>query len=259
MTNRSDRDTIGLTAAAERLGVHYQTAYKWVRDGTLPAVRVGRTYEVDTTDVDDLAERRATPTAPPRRRPHLDRAAARVLAALVAGDEHHARAMVRRLAAEGVPATRIAERLVAPALREIGEAWHRGEVSVPVEHRATAIAERMLADVMPNPRGRRRGTAVVAGLPGDRHGLPSLMAAVALRDDRWHVEHVGTDVPEHELRRFVDHVGAALVVLTAVMDVAAAEAMAERLRAGGDRRVLVGGPGETLDDLVVQARDQRAS
>jgi excisionase family DNA binding protein/PAS domain S-box-containing protein len=37
---------VNLKQAAARLGVHYQTAYRWVRSGDLAAVRVGPRYEV---------------------------------------------------------------------------------------------------------------------------------------------------------------------------------------------------------------------
>jgi excisionase family DNA binding protein/PAS domain S-box-containing protein len=37
---------VNLKQAAARLGVHYQTAYRWVRSGDLAAVRVGARYEV---------------------------------------------------------------------------------------------------------------------------------------------------------------------------------------------------------------------
>jgi PAS domain S-box/DNA binding domain, excisionase family len=37
---------VNLKEAAQRLGVHYQTAYQWVRAGQLVAVRVGGRYEV---------------------------------------------------------------------------------------------------------------------------------------------------------------------------------------------------------------------
>jgi excisionase family DNA binding protein len=35
---------VDLQTAAARLGVHYQTAYRWVRDGSLPAMKRGTTY-----------------------------------------------------------------------------------------------------------------------------------------------------------------------------------------------------------------------
>ena len=53
-----------LRDAAEMLGVHYQTAYAWVRQGVLPARKTGRGYEVSEGDVSALAARRASGTAP---------------------------------------------------------------------------------------------------------------------------------------------------------------------------------------------------
>ena len=53
-----------LREAADALGVHYQTAYGWVRQGTLPARKTGRGYEVLDSDVLALAERRASGAAP---------------------------------------------------------------------------------------------------------------------------------------------------------------------------------------------------
>ena len=40
-----------LREAAGALGVHYQTAYAWVRQGVLPARKVGRGYAVSEGDV----------------------------------------------------------------------------------------------------------------------------------------------------------------------------------------------------------------
>ena len=56
MTGGSEGETITLQEAADRLGVHYQTAYKWVRDGTLAAEQVGRSYRLTTAEVDRWAD-----------------------------------------------------------------------------------------------------------------------------------------------------------------------------------------------------------
>ena len=45
---------MNLKAAANRLGVHDQTAYKWVRSGELIAVRVGSRYEVSEAAIERL-------------------------------------------------------------------------------------------------------------------------------------------------------------------------------------------------------------
>ena len=56
-----------LRDAADTLGVHYQTAYGWVRQGTLPARKTPRGYEVSEGDVRDLMARRAAGVSRRRR------------------------------------------------------------------------------------------------------------------------------------------------------------------------------------------------
>src|SRR3954454_13821025 len=66
---------MNLKQAARRLGVHYQTAYRWVRAGRLAAVRVGNGYDVSEHAIEQLlaeneAMRRdyhASPRNPARR------------------------------------------------------------------------------------------------------------------------------------------------------------------------------------------------
>src|SRR6185437_9638794 len=53
-----------LRDAAEVLGVHYQTAYAWVRQGLLPARKTGRGYDVSESDVSALVARRAAAADP---------------------------------------------------------------------------------------------------------------------------------------------------------------------------------------------------
>jgi excisionase family DNA binding protein len=58
---------MNLKEAARRLGVHYQTAYRWVRSGELVAVRIGSRYEISDAAIERLrAQRRALGT------PHIE-------------------------------------------------------------------------------------------------------------------------------------------------------------------------------------------
>jgi methanogenic corrinoid protein MtbC1 len=146
--------------------------------------------------------------------------------------------------------------VIVPALRGIGEGWQAGGLDISSEHRASAIVERILGECYPNPRGRRRGTAVVAALSGDRHALPTTLAAIALRDDNWSVHHLGADLPADELTRFCRQEDVDLVVLTvtvAKLRQAATRAAAELEGLG--LRVLVGAPGRSLGELQRLARD----
>jgi methanogenic corrinoid protein MtbC1 len=96
---------------------------------------------------------------------------------------------------------------------------------------------------------------VVAALAGDRHSLPTAMAAAALRDDNWHVHHVGADVPGADLIGFIDAQPVDLVVLTVTVPGVrpAVDRLVAELEAAG-RRVLVGAAGARLDSLQRLAR-----
>ncbi len=122
--------------------------------------------------------------------------------ALGDGDERTARRLASSLLADGVLLTTVTTELLVPALTHIGSEWHAGRLPIWVEHRASAIVQRILGEHDPNPRGRRRGTAMVAALSGDHHGLPTSMAAAALREDNWKVQHLGADMPADELVTF---------------------------------------------------------
>ena len=51
MTN-PNAGLVTLHEAAERLGVHYMTAYRRVRMGILPARKIGGTWWIDPADLD---------------------------------------------------------------------------------------------------------------------------------------------------------------------------------------------------------------
>ena len=248
-----------LRDAAEALGVHYQTAYGWVRQGTLPARKTPRGYEVSESDVRGLLARREAGAEPPREIQVRDWAAQadRLYAALVAGDEPRARRDFERLAA-GIPLAGLCDQVVAPALRRVGTDWATGELSIAAEHRATAICERLIAARVAQPRGRPRGVAVTATPPGERHALPAMMAAACLREDHWQVHHLAADLPAAEVISLAGDTGASLVVLSSATAGAArlaareAREISERLPAA---RVLAGRPGDPLSKLRELARD----
>ena len=246
-----------LDEAAARLGVHYQTAYRWLRQGTLRAVKVRGAYDVAEAEVARLVRARDAPAPPPERAEirSWTAQARRLAAAVLAGDERTARTLATTLSARGVPAADIADLLVAPVMAEVGQRWADGAIGIATEHRATAICERLVALLTPLPRGRPRGTAVVATPAGDVHSLPGAMAAAALRDDRWQVHHLGAGVPPEGIVELVRSVDASLVVLSVTMPrrVVSTRAIAAELEPDG-RRVLVGAPGAQLRDLVAAAR-----
>ncbi len=254
----SSEDEIGLDEVATRAGVHYQTAYRWLRSGQLPAVKVGSTYVVTTSDLDAFLLRRRQPVKVASSCPsteRLDRQRRAMQDALLTGDETAVQKIVRTLITEGASVTQLIEDVLVPPLAEIGSRWRSGELSIYVEHRATPIVARILGEVSPNPRGRRRGRAMVAALAGDLHSLPTAMATASLREDNWHVDHLGADMPLSELEAFAtDHVVDLAVISVTTENAGLLRETTATLRDRLGISTLIGHPTATLQDLRMQAR-----
>lgn len=237
--------------------MHYQTAYRWVRSGTLHAVKIGSAYDITDHEVDRVAAERSRPVPAPRTT--LVRSWAvqqeRLHRMLVDGDELGSRQLVERLHEGGIGPVDLCDELFAPVLLLIGQEWAEGGVSVAVEHRASAICERILGRLSVHPRGRPRGTAVVCTPPGEEHSLPAAMAALSLRADRWQVHHLGTQVPAAELTSLLGAVKADLLVLSLCNpDLHGAADPTVAAAAAAGVKVLVGRPGSTLRQLREMAR-----
>lgn len=184
-----------LHEAAEQLGVHYMTAYRYVRLGLLPAVKVGGSWQVTA---DDLASFRAAEAAPAQ--PGVRRRApwaARLEARLIAGDGRGAWGVIEAAQAAGTELDEIYVDVIAPAMHSIGARWAAGELDVSVEHRATGIAFRLIGRLGPRfaRRGRTRGAVLLGAPVGERHSLPIALLADLLRGEGWEVSDLGVDLP----------------------------------------------------------------
>ena len=247
---------VELRVAAAELGVHYQTAYRWVRSGRLPATMVAGKYSVSRSDLVEFAQRRAIPTPvslPSAQR--LDGQAERMYQALRTGDDPSARQIARRLINDGTPVKDLIVQVLSPPMRKLGQSWHDGQISIWVEHRASAIVERILGELTPTPRGRRRGTVMVAAVSGDLHALPTSMAAAALRADNWNVEHLGANMPPDELVDFCASHNITVAVLSVTnSDVEPLAQRAATALRNSATPVVIGGSGRTIDELLAEVR-----
>ena len=97
---------------------------------------------------------------------------------------------------------------------------------------------------------------MVAAVSGDHHSLPTAMATAALREDNWHVEHLGADMPVEELVSFADTHDIDLAVLSATTTRRGQLAEEARQAISGTLGIpaLVGRPGASLQELQAEAR-----
>ena len=85
--------------------------------------------------------------------------------------------------------------VVLPLLREIGERWERGEITIAQEHFASSLIRGRLMSL---GRGWGRGSgrhALLAAPSGEQHDLGLVVLALVLRDRGWRVTFLGADTP----------------------------------------------------------------
>lgn len=215
--------TVSLHEAARRLKVHYMTVYRYVRSGRLPARQEEGEWKVLVSDIRDFSAAKKQRPAAATRAKHGGRAAAdwtgRFEHCLIAGDELGAEHLLDEALASGHDLFSLYLEVVAPALVAIGARWQRGDLQIHEEHRASTIVARLFARVSARfaHRGPSRGTIVIGGPSGERHGLALTMVADLLRSRGWDVSDIGTDVPAEafaEAVRGVDQLRAVCVGVT---------------------------------------------
>ena len=269
----SEAGQITLQEAARRLGVHYMTAYRYVRTGSLPARQCGARWMVDKADVD--AMRTPQPAGRPaaaRRGSGPGRARKQLMSRLVAGDEAGAWTTLQSVLAGGADPAAVYVDLLAPVLQMIGDAWEANELQVAGEHRASAVATRLVGRLGPlfARRGRPRGTVVMGIAPGDRHGLPCAMLADVVRSDGFQVLDLGADTPVESFVESACDASRLVAVMIGATLTDMADSIATTVKAlkgaGVTAPVLVGGAavrtGEAAEGLGADAwtgRDARAA
>ncbi len=251
-----------LESAARALGVHYQTAYRWVRTGLLPAVKADQGYRLDPRDVEALAAARRAPRplSYTGRRRDWDRLREQLYEALLAGDETAARRVFERVRLGRVPLLEQCGELLTPTMERLADAWAGGELSAARLRLAIGIAERVLALAIGWVPAGSRGLALVAPSEGDRHRLGGLMIAAVLRDAGWAVCRLGA-IPAAEVVAVARRTRPAVAVVAVgeTSGLEAAGALQARLQTETGIPVLIGGPRQDLaaladDSLTIAVR-----
>jgi len=247
---------------ARRTGVATELLRAWERRyGLLTPTRTASGYRLySTEDVDRVGRMRqllgsglsaaeaarqalSEPSSPPRDENAPAAAAADLRAALERLDDAAAHTAFDQLLADySTPA--VLDGVVLPLLRELGEGWERGEISIAQEHFASNLLRGRLLGLA---RGWDRGSgprAVLACPSGERHDLGLVIFGLALREHGWRITFLGADSPPETVVDTVRRIVPAVVVF-AVADPARLEGVEGVAAALADQSttVWVGGAG----------------
>lgn len=159
------------------------------------------------------------------------------------------------------------ERVLAPALVEIGELWQLGELSTGGEHLVTQAVRARLLGALSGPQGRGGRHVLCATIAGDEHDVGLMGAAVRFRSAGYRVTYLGPNNPAEAIARVAVRSRPDLVAIAAQFDQGeerfrrALEALLAELPRG--TRVVVGGAGARAHravaaELGVELLDGRA-
>ena len=106
--------------------------------------------------------------------------------------------------------------VVEPTLVTLGEAWHRGELPIAVEHYATQFCMQHLMSMMAaaSPPSHA-GVIVAACAPGEQHQVGILMLVVMLRWRGWDVKYLGPDLSLERLEEALQPLHPDILMFTA--------------------------------------------
>ena len=217
----SDSGSLTLAEAADRLGVHYMTVYRWVRLGRLPARKIDGGWAVDPADLDGV---RSGPSGRGRRRhgspARTDTWRARLEGRMLVGDVAGSWGIVEAAMAGGLAPRDVYVEVVGPILRDIGDAWRSGRLGIQQEHLASSVATAIIGRLGPRfvRRGRKKGVVVLAMPSGERHGLGAAMLADILTDDGYEVRNLGPDTPPASLVAALREVDRPAAIVVSVVD-----------------------------------------
>jgi methanogenic corrinoid protein MtbC1 len=105
--------------------------------------------------------------------------------------------------------------VMVPTLRQIGDGWASGELSVMHEHFASTTFRGVLAHVRARSASHARAV-VLACPPGELHDLPLELFGALLRARGWRVVTLGADTPAMAIQEAVRLLHADACVLASV-------------------------------------------
>jgi methanogenic corrinoid protein MtbC1 len=161
----------------------------------------------------------AAPAAPPQY--ETDVAASRQLfrTAILRGQRSAAVHIAEEALSEAASAADVYIELFSKALWEVGELWERNQISVADEHRATAIAQYVIAQMYSRIpfQTQERGNVIVTGVEGEYHQLGGNIVADVLEAEGWNVCFLGTNLPHRTILTKIQEHRAVAVCISATM------------------------------------------
>jgi MerR family transcriptional regulator, light-induced transcriptional regulator len=161
-------------------------------------------------------------------------------------DEPGAQAVFDRLLTDFTLET-VFRDVVLPYLRELGQRWEQGSVSVAQEHFASHVIRGRLEGLARGWGSGRGPQALLFCPPDELHDLALLVFGIVLNRRGWRIAYLGVNTPMDDAIQVTSDLRPALVVMAATRTERFAAIVPELSRLAGRAPLVLAGPGATQD------------
>ncbi len=117
-----------------------------------------------------------------------------------------------------LPVADVIREVLSPALREVGDRWHRGVFSIAQERMVSSSIRRQVSGLLNTYNNVAKGAGVVfATVSGEQHELGILLFAALGASLGLRTFYLGPDLPAQEIADYARRVKAAAVAVSLVM------------------------------------------
>jgi methanogenic corrinoid protein MtbC1 len=108
--------------------------------------------------------------------------------------------------------------LIEPIMIQVGDEWHKGQISVSEEHFITEFfQEQLLSMLSATVKPFRVGTIVAGCMPGELHEIGLLMLVILLRMRGWNVIFLGPNLDLDRLDELIRSLNPRLLLFSATL------------------------------------------
>ncbi len=141
----------------------------------------------------------------------------RLLAAFNSLDEASANQLMASMLAI-YPLEQLCAELIKPTLWEVGRLWEQGQITVSIEHFASAFFRSLLTNLFhAMPPVATGPLVIICCAPGEEHELAALMLSLLLRRAGLHIAYLGQSIEINGLLQTVRQLSPALVCISATL------------------------------------------
>ncbi len=132
-------------------------------------------------------------------------------------DHHAAEASIHALMSQ-LGLEEALHRVLFPVLRNIGDLWHKGQISIAGEHLVSRPIRHHLANALRQNHHSEYPTVVIACAPGNFHEIGAMTSVFLLQKHEWNPVYLGVNTDIELVRLACERRQGKLVILSTVLE-----------------------------------------